>query len=124
MRTSGMMEYITPLQIGTESSTVPKSVIKTMVGGYFWPGVCDHTSCPNARITKAVTRLTKFRLPWNALFISLPLSPDNLHFPNKGMRGRCNPEYVNSGFADGRLGQLQQSSVLYRAIPGRVRRMQ
>jgi hypothetical protein len=26
------MEYITPLQIATESSTVPKSVMKTMVG--------------------------------------------------------------------------------------------
>jgi hypothetical protein len=35
MRTSGMMEYITPRQIATESSTVPKSVMKTMVGGYF-----------------------------------------------------------------------------------------
>ena len=32
MRTSGAIEYITPLQIATESSTVPKSVMKTMVG--------------------------------------------------------------------------------------------
>jgi hypothetical protein len=32
MRTSGEIEYITPLQIATESSTVPKSVMKTMVG--------------------------------------------------------------------------------------------
>ena len=35
MRTSGMIEYITPLQIATESSTTPKSVMKTIVGGYF-----------------------------------------------------------------------------------------
>src|ERR1700722_12293063 len=32
MRTSGAMEYMTPLQRATESSTTPKSVIKTMVG--------------------------------------------------------------------------------------------
>ncbi len=35
MRTSGMMPYITPRQIATESSTTPKSVMNTMVGGYF-----------------------------------------------------------------------------------------
>src|SRR5215831_8614850 len=35
MRTSGMIPYITPRQIATESSTTPKSVMKTMVGGYF-----------------------------------------------------------------------------------------
>ena len=30
MRTSGMMPYITPRQIATESSTTPKSVMNTM----------------------------------------------------------------------------------------------
>src|SRR5436190_21867015 len=35
MRTSGMTEYITPRQMATESSSVPKSVMKTMVGAYF-----------------------------------------------------------------------------------------
>src|SRR5215472_8430252 len=35
MRTSGIIPYITPRQIATESSTTPKSVMKTMVGGYF-----------------------------------------------------------------------------------------
>src|SRR5579864_2368915 len=35
MRTSGMMEYITPRQMATESSNTPKSVMKTIVGGYF-----------------------------------------------------------------------------------------
>src|SRR5579872_1211723 len=35
MRTSGMIEYITPRQIATESSTTPKSVMKTIVCGYF-----------------------------------------------------------------------------------------
>jgi hypothetical protein len=32
------MEYITPLQIATESSTVPKSVMKTIVGMPFDDG--------------------------------------------------------------------------------------
>ena len=32
------MEYITPRQIATESSTTPKSVMNTMVGGYFSDG--------------------------------------------------------------------------------------
>jgi hypothetical protein len=30
------MPYITPRQIATESSTIPKSVMNTMLGGYFW----------------------------------------------------------------------------------------
>src|SRR6266567_6990952 len=34
MRRFGVMPYMTPLQRATESSTVPKSVMKTMVGGY------------------------------------------------------------------------------------------
>ena len=38
MRTSGMMEYITPRQSATESSTTPKSVMNTIVGGYFCAG--------------------------------------------------------------------------------------
>ena len=33
MRSSGAIEYITPLQSATESSTTPKSVMKTTVGG-------------------------------------------------------------------------------------------
>ena len=32
MRSSGAIEYITPLQSATESSTTPKSVMKTTVG--------------------------------------------------------------------------------------------
>jgi hypothetical protein len=79
-----MIEYITPLQMGTESSTVPKSVIKTMVGGYF--GICDDARGANERISKAVTHLAKFRLPWNVLFIGLPLSPDDLRFPRIARR--------------------------------------
>jgi hypothetical protein len=31
------MPYITPRQMATESSTTPKSVMNTIVGGYFWP---------------------------------------------------------------------------------------
>src|SRR5258708_7669728 len=38
MRTSGMMEYMTPRQMATASSRTPKSVMKTMVGGYFCAG--------------------------------------------------------------------------------------
>src|SRR5579863_7553794 len=35
IRTSGIIPYITPRHSATESSTTPKSVIKTIVGGYF-----------------------------------------------------------------------------------------
>src|SRR5215472_833834 len=35
MRTSGMMPYITPRHSATESSTRPKFVMNTIVGGYF-----------------------------------------------------------------------------------------
>jgi hypothetical protein len=43
MRSSGKIEYMTPLQIATESSTVPKSVMKTTVGGY-----CSDVCCATA----------------------------------------------------------------------------
>src|SRR6266550_2241384 len=38
MRRFGVMPYMTPLQRATESSTVPKSVMKTTVGGYLDAG--------------------------------------------------------------------------------------
>src|ERR1700704_2144915 len=43
MRRFGVMLYITPLQIATESSSTPKSVMKTMVGGYFGAVCCAGT---------------------------------------------------------------------------------
>src|SRR5271166_3385370 len=38
MRRFGAMLYMTPLQRATESSTTPKSVMKTRVGGCCWAG--------------------------------------------------------------------------------------
>jgi hypothetical protein len=55
MRTSGTMEYITPLQIATESSTVPKSVMKTMVG----IGLAD---APAALIAQRISNSRVMRL--------------------------------------------------------------
>ena len=64
MRSSGAMEYITPLQRATESSTTPKSVMKTTVdgagGGRFvplvdWPATADNRI--NRRAGNAVFRL-------------------------------------------------------------------
>ena len=78
MRTLGMTEYITPLQMGTESSTVPKSVIKTIVGGYFWSWAREDASGTNPRISKMATCLAKLRLHCKVLFIELRSSPDNL----------------------------------------------
>ena len=49
MRTSGMIEYITPRQMATESSTTPKSVMKTMVCGYF--SVCAAASAGGTSIS-------------------------------------------------------------------------
>ena len=40
MRNPGVIEYITPLQMATESSAVPKSVMKTTVGCLFACGSC------------------------------------------------------------------------------------
>src|SRR5450432_2975589 len=49
IRTSGATEYITPLQRATESSTTPKSVMKTMVGGYLLAASCATALIPNDR---------------------------------------------------------------------------
>src|SRR6201987_3473538 len=60
MRKSGNIEDITPLQIGTEPSTGPKSVMNTMVGGYFAAADC----CAGAKVGKkrmsATSRGTNF----------------------------------------------------------------
>src|SRR5579872_3128038 len=54
-RTSGITEYITPRQIATESSTTPKSVINTIVGGYFCVGSLASTGCATAVSRKRTT---------------------------------------------------------------------
>src|SRR5208337_4516675 len=41
MRRFGAMPYITPLQSATESSSTPKSVMKTIVGGGCTEDCCD-----------------------------------------------------------------------------------
>src|ERR1700723_2195777 len=51
MRTSGMIEYITPLQIATESSTTPKSVMNTIVCGYFAFCAPANGECPSSSST-------------------------------------------------------------------------
>src|SRR5579864_5983227 len=51
MRTSGMMPYITPRQMATESSTTPKSVMNTIVGGYFCAASAAQTRTGTAAST-------------------------------------------------------------------------
>ncbi len=46
MRNSGAMEYITPLHRATESSTTPKSVMNTTVGGAFGPACAQTEAAP------------------------------------------------------------------------------
>ena len=62
MRNSGAIEYITPLQRATESSTTPKSVMKTTVGGAFDPASCalaTPTMLTSSRTSAAVLRECK-----------------------------------------------------------------
>src|SRR5713101_3863183 len=49
MRRFGVMPYMTPLQRATESSTVPKSVMKTTVGGYLEAGCSADRRLPRRR---------------------------------------------------------------------------
>src|SRR5690242_5900098 len=46
MRNSGAMEYITPLHRATESSTMPKSVMNTTVGGAFGAACAQTEAAP------------------------------------------------------------------------------
>src|ERR1700733_1848480 len=57
IRTVGMMPYITPRHSATESSTKPKSVMNTIVGGYF---SADSVAAQDgtARISKIITAKT------------------------------------------------------------------
>src|ERR1700730_14207021 len=52
-RNSGAIEYITPLQRATESSPVPKSVMKTTVGGTCVPADCR----PPTRLPIEISRI-------------------------------------------------------------------
>src|SRR6266478_5648401 len=49
MRRFGVMPYMTPLQRATESSSVPKSVMKTTVGGYLDAGCSADRKLPRRR---------------------------------------------------------------------------
>src|SRR4029077_15188952 len=49
MRKFGVIPYMTPLQRATESSTVPKSVMKTTVGGYLDAGWSADRKLPISR---------------------------------------------------------------------------
>src|SRR3954453_15967360 len=62
MRTVGMIPYITPRQIATESSTTPKSVMNTMVGGYFPGESLAARDCPAVASSRtASTKTLAFR---------------------------------------------------------------
>src|SRR5260370_36300203 len=71
MRTSGITEFITPRQMATESSSMPKSVMKTIVGGYvlaLWPATGNGRGAANhARQRAAVINV--------GLLTSLKMTP-------------------------------------------------
>ena len=58
MRKSGVIEYITPRQIATESSTVPKSVMKTTVGGALVRGAWADSVLERPSTTSSSTNTT------------------------------------------------------------------
>ena len=58
MRASGAIEYITPLQMATESSTVPKSLMNTIVGGYFSACSCVAAKAAHSAKTSSETERT------------------------------------------------------------------
>src|SRR5579864_3224743 len=53
-----MMPYITPRQIATESSSTPKSVMKTMVGGYFCAASFAAQAPEGESVSKRITSVT------------------------------------------------------------------
>src|SRR5258708_34821192 len=74
MRRSGAIEYITPLQIETESSRTPKSVIKTTVG-VLPDALADRTRQPPARTateSNAITQNVANRNPRGLLLTKPP----------------------------------------------------
>src|ERR1700756_3956865 len=59
MRTSGMIPYITPRQIATESSSVPKSVMNTMVGGYVFAASFPAHAPEGESVSKRIASVTE-----------------------------------------------------------------
>src|SRR6476646_9043258 len=113
MRTSGRMPYITPRQIATESSSTPKSVMKTIVGGYFcvpsfaaqaWTGTADNSTTSarieiTARNTSPQQRNEEFIPSFLGLesVVSRPMSrvrPPTCHKEVDGAPAFILPEYV------------------------------
>src|SRR5437879_902105 len=58
MRTSGMIPYITTRQIATESSSTPKSVMNTMVGGYFCAASFAAHASEGESVSKRIASVT------------------------------------------------------------------
>src|SRR5215469_12769566 len=94
MRTSGMMPYITPRHSATESSTRPKSVMNTIVGGYF-PSASAARELAEAIANRNNNNTLAARLPRKTLclkthddddeFIFHPLT--NAHASRPGIQG-------------------------------------
>src|SRR5262249_28103441 len=82
MRTLGMIPYITPRQIATESSSTPKSVMNTIVAGYFDPSAARDVMGPAISTKKTrISTVARCKLRSKARredkIIQSPL-PDNL----------------------------------------------
>src|SRR5215469_15535457 len=76
MRTSGIIPYITPRQIATESSTTPKSVMNTIVGGY----LRDESLAAHA--------------PQEAIIISIIASATMIVLPERNSPRRTEDEFI------------------------------
>src|SRR5271170_5698567 len=94
MRRFGAMPYITPLHRATESSTMPKSVMKTTVGGGCWAGGC-YKRGPAARNKPARTRpndtehiRADFVAAVNVIRIALSAPVDPSFYPLQGRTQR------------------------------------
>jgi hypothetical protein len=75
-----MTEYITPRQMATESSSTPKSVMKTIVGAYFlalWAAM-DTVRAAHNNTSKSATLINLGLLP---TFKTRPAGMDKLLLP-------------------------------------------
>src|SRR5215469_16315728 len=96
MRTSGMMPYITPRHSATESSTRPKSVMNTIVGGYF-PSASAARELAGGITNRNNNHTLAARLPRKTFCLKTHDDDDEFIFhpltnptpPGRGFRGRC-----------------------------------
>src|SRR5271155_5393394 len=122
IRNSGAMEYITPLQMATESSIVPKSVMNTTVGGPAeafpasagFPRQNTHSRISSRKYGLPRLRNSSINIVGPRYRQSTLLNPSRLHIVNAAPGNGKDMDRVGTGGPPGAIVVMGSSALCHR----------